>query len=61
MFGKTEMGNVDVTVIARLKNNHICIERERTRASKGGQSMWENRKMQAIIFLELYLQQSNKC
>lgn len=36
VFGKTEMGNVDVTVVARLKEKHICIERERTRAGKGG-------------------------
>lgn len=54
MFGKTEMGNVDVAVIARLKNKQVCIERERTRASKGGQSIWENRKVQAIIIYNVF-------
>ena len=30
MFGKTEVGSLDVTVVARLKDKHICIEWERT-------------------------------
>lgn len=53
MFGKTEVGNVDVTVVARPKDKHIFIERERTRAGKGGQSVWENSKVQAIIIYNI--------
>lgn len=36
MFVKTGMSHVGVRVVARLKDKHICIEGERTRADKGG-------------------------
>lgn len=63
VFGTTEMGNVDVTVAARLKDSICALKEKGLEQVREAQSIWENRKVQAIIiiFWELYLQQSNKC
>lgn len=47
VFGKTDMGNVDVTVVARLKDSICALKGKGLEQVREAQSIWENRK--AII------------
>lgn len=38
MFGKTQVGSLGVTVVARLRNKHVCIEQENARVQDKGSS-----------------------
>lgn len=49
VFGKTELGNIYVTIVARLKDSIYALKGKGQEQVREAQSILENRKVQAII------------